>query len=100
MDIQNLTTVTARDLARDQKRVFNDVLTLGRPVIVTNHNVAKVAIVDMKVLQLMERETALQKTRNLLEMAKEAEALSKKYKIKGPKDLSTNHDKYTWGLYE
>lgn len=33
----------------------------------------------------------------LLEMALEAEKIAKKFNIKGPKDLSENHDYYTWG---
>lgn len=33
----------------------------------------------------------------LLDMAKEAERIAEKFNIKGPKDLSENHDYYTWG---
>ena len=100
MNIQNLPKITARDLARDQKTVIDNVLSRGKPVVVTHHNIPKVAIVDIKMLGFIEHENALRKTRNLINMGKEAEVIWRKLKIKGPKDLSVNHDKYTWGPHE
>lgn len=100
MQTQNLTMISVRDFLRDYKTTVDNVVASGFPVVITNRQTPQVAIVGIKTLELLERENALQKTRNLLEMAKEAEVLSKKYKIKGPKDLSINHDKYTWGPYE
>lgn len=100
MQFQGLTTISTRDFLRDYKATMNGVAKSGFPVVVTSRQKPKVAIVDLAVLQIMKRQEALQKTRNLLEMGKEAERISKKYKIKGPKDLSINHDKYTWGPYE
>jgi len=100
MQIPGLTTISVRDFIRDYKTTMNNVVASGFPVVITNRQTPQVAIVNMRTLQETENRIALEKTRNLLEMAKEAERISKKYNIKGPKDLSINHDKYTWGPYE
>lgn len=100
MQTLGLTTISVRDFIRDYRATMNNVVASGFPVVITNRQTPQVAIVSMKTLQETENKIALDKTRNLLEMAKEAERVARKYNIKGPKDLSTNHDKYTWGPYE
>ena len=100
MQTQGLTTISVRDFLRDYKATVDKIAVSGLPVVITNRRTPQVAIISMKTFQEAEDKTALEKTRNLLKMAKEAEVLAKKYKIKGPRDLSVNHDKYTWGPYE
>lgn len=100
MRMQVLTTISVRDFLRDYKAAMSKVVSSGHPIVITNRQKPQVAIVNVKDLQGIEDKTALEKTKNLLEMAKEAEVLARKYEIKGPKNLSINHDKYTWGPYE
>ena len=100
MQTQNLTTISVRNFLRDYKAIMARVIASGSPIVVTSRRRPHVAIVSMKTLQEDRNRTALEKTRNLLVMAREAEVLVKKYKIKYPKDLSVNHDKYAWGPYE
>lgn len=99
MQIQGLTTISTRDFLRAYKATMSNVVANGFPVVITNRRTPQVAIVNIQTLQDIKNKTEFEKTKNLLKMVKEAEALSKKYKIKGPKDLSINHDKYTWGPY-
>ncbi|MBI3558976.1 hypothetical protein HY085_01140 [Candidatus Gottesmanbacteria bacterium] len=100
MQTQGLTMISVRDFLRGYKATVNSVMASGFPVVVTHRQTPQVAIVSIKTLQEEKHRIELEKTRNLLVMAKEAEILAKKYKIKYPKDLSINHDKYTWGPYE
>lgn len=100
MQTQGLTTISVRDFLRSYKDTFKKVSGSGFVVVVTNKQIPQVAVVPVKTLEEIKSKTELEKTRNLLAMAKEAEEVANKYKIKGPKDLSVNHDKYTWGPYE
>lgn len=96
MDTQNLMTVSARDLARDQKGIFEDVMRYERPIVVTNRDVPQVALISMKSFEFLKQAQRPNTAKALLELAKRGEEITRKYKIKGPTDLSKNFDKYAW----
>ncbi|MHB8362200.1 MAG: type II toxin-antitoxin system prevent-host-death family antitoxin [Patescibacteria group bacterium] len=88
----DLITVTVRDILRKQKEIFSKVEATDSPIVVTQHNRPQVAIINLNDLKLLQTQKALKYTHNLLRLGDEA----KKYNPSGPKDLSSNHDKYIW----
>ncbi len=100
MQTQNLMTISVRDFLRDYKATVGNVIASGFPVVVTNRQTPQVAVVDLKSLDRLQKANQPNTAQALLELAKRGEEISRKFKIKGPKDLSVNHDKYTWGPYE
>lgn len=97
MDTTNLMTVSARNLARDQKNIFRDVMLYERPIVVTNRNVPQVALISMKSFEFLKQAQRPNTAKALLRLAEEGKKLAKKYKDKYPVDLSKNFDKYAWG---
>jgi PHD/YefM family antitoxin component YafN of YafNO toxin-antitoxin module len=89
------TTVTARDILRDYKSVFNDVRNTRRPAIVTAHKEPQVAIVSLDDLEELQRLKNKDSAKNLLDFSERARKLFTDEKL--PKDLATNHDNYLWG---
>ncbi len=85
-------TVNAREILRNYKTVFDRVKKTQQPTIVLNKKQPQVAIVSLEDL---ERLVVLQERKSALGMIKIGD-LASKLKSKGPKDLSTNLDKYTW----
>lgn len=89
------TIVTARDILRDYKRVFNDVRKTKRPAIVTTHKEPQVAIVSLEDLQRLQRLQNKDSSKNLLDFTERARKLLKNEKL--PEDLASKHDEYLWG---
>ncbi len=89
------TIVTARDILRDYKSVFNDVRKTKRPAIVTTHKEPQVAIVSLEDLQRLQRLQNKDSSKNLLDFTERARKLLKNEKL--PEDLASKHDEYLWG---
>ena len=97
MQTQNIITVSVRDFLRDYKAIVDKVVATGFPIVIANRQKPQVAVVDLKSLDVLQKANQPDTARALLELAKEGERISKKYKTKYPRDLSINHDKYVWG---
>lgn len=87
----NTNFTTIQDVRRNYKKVVKKVNETNTPTIVISNNQPQFAIVSLDMLKKMQ--TASKGAQGLLALAKWAEAEH----IKGPKDLSENHDKYIWG---
>lgn len=87
----NTNYTTIQDVRRNYKKVVKKVNETNTPTIVISNNQPQFAIVSLDMLKTMQ--TNLKGAQGLLALAKWAE----KEHIKGPKDLSENHDKYIWG---
>lgn len=90
----NFTTI--QDVRRNYKKVKNEVDEANTPTIVISNNQPQFAIVSIKMLKnftVLANTVVNKSAQGLLILAKWAE----ENHIKGPKDLSTNHDKYIWG---
>ncbi|MGI0060668.1 MAG: hypothetical protein ACREBJ_12965 [Nitrosotalea sp.] len=88
----NYTTI--QDVRRNYKKVKDEVDETNTPTIVISNNQPQFAIVSMKMLQNFHGKTSnSQGAQGLLALARFAE----ENHIKGPKDLSENHDTYIWG---
>lgn len=85
-------TITARELVRNYKQVFDNIKKTKRPSVVSARREPQVAIVSLEDLEKLNQLKAQQSARGLLRLAE----LGKKIKGEGPKDLSANLDKYTW----
>ena len=89
-------TVNIRDLSRSPKRIFEEVKKTKQPRQVINKKEPQAVIVSLETFKEFEELKSKQKQQGsalaLLKIAQMAEQL----KTKGPKDLSTNLDKYTW----
>lgn len=97
MQIQGLTTISVRDFLRGYKATMAKVVASGLPTVVTSRQKPRVAVIDMNSLTKLRDGEELKYTRNFIQMGEEARKINQKYKITGPKDLSANLDKYTWG---
>lgn len=89
-------TVNIRDLSRSPKRIFEEVKKTKQPRQVVSQKEPQAVIVSMEDFKDFEELKSKQKQQGsalaLLKIGQMAEQL----KVKGPKDLSTNLDKYTW----
>lgn len=88
------TTITARDILRDYKNVFNDVKRTNRPAIVTSHKEPQVAIISLEDLEKLQRLQNRDSAKSLLDFAEKARRLLEDEKLPG--DLAANHDDYLW----
>lgn len=87
----NTNFTTIQDVRRNYKKVAEQVNGTNIPTIVISNNQPQFAIVSLDMLKTMQRNPS--GAQGLLALAKWAE----EQHIKGPKDLSENHDKYIWG---
>lgn len=87
----NFTTI--QKVRRDYKKVVEEVVETNTPTIVISNNQPQFAIVSIEMLKNIRIPAYPQSTQGFLALAKWAE----ENHIKGPKDLSENHDKYIWG---
>lgn len=87
----NTNFTTIQDVRRNYKKVVEQVNDTKTPTIVISNNQPQFAIVSLDMLKTMQ--TNIGGAQGLLALAKWAEQKH----IKGPKDLSENHDKYIWG---
>ncbi|HEX8932457.1 MAG TPA: type II toxin-antitoxin system Phd/YefM family antitoxin [Patescibacteria group bacterium] len=85
----NFTTI--QQVRRNYKKVVKQVEDTNTPTVVISNNQPQFAIVSMDMIKKIQMPSG--GTEGLLALAEWA----KKENIKGPKDLSTNHDKYIWG---
>ena len=89
----NFTTI--QDVRRNYKKVKDEVDETNTPTIVISNNQPQFAIVSIKMLKnfSVPMTSGNNSAQGLLALAKWAE----ENHVRGPKDLSENHDKYIWG---
>jgi PHD/YefM family antitoxin component YafN of YafNO toxin-antitoxin module len=87
----NTTTISAREMLRNYKKVAKNVQKTGERVIVTSQKKPQVAIVNLKDLKILEEERGRRSTQATLKLIG---IIPKNSGL--PRDLSKNHDKYTW----
>lgn len=88
------TTVTAREMLRRYKEVFERVKQTGQPTLVLSHKQPQVAIVSLEDFAQLEELHYLKSAKALLEVAKKTREVLKGEKL--PTDLSEKHDEYLW----
>jgi hypothetical protein len=89
-----LDTVTAREIQRNYRRIFDQVKGSQRPIIVISNNQPQVAIVSLDVLARVEQLPPADSAQVLLEVAGAVRETLKDEPL--PADLSEQHDKYVW----
>lgn len=87
----NTTTVTARDILRNYKEVFDKVKKTKQPAVVISRKEPQVAIVSLDDLERLKILKNKQSTKALLDLAG---IIPKGSGL--PADLSKKHDEYTW----
>ncbi|MBI2039688.1 type II toxin-antitoxin system Phd/YefM family antitoxin [Candidatus Microgenomates bacterium] len=85
------TIVTARDILRNYRRVFDKVKKTRQPAIVVSKRKPQVAIVSLDDLERLKSLKNKQSTKVLLDLAG---IIPKGSGL--PADLSEKHDEYTW----
>lgn len=88
----NTTTVTARDILRNYREVFDKVKETKQPAVVISQKEPQVAIVPMEDLEKLKQLKNKQSTKALLDLAG---IIPKGSGL--PSDLSKKHNEYTWG---
>lgn len=84
-------TVTARDILRNYRQVFNKVKKTKQPAVVVSKKEPQVAIISLDDLERLKALKNKQSTKALLDMAG---MIPKGSGL--PADLSEKHDEYTW----
>lgn len=87
----NTVTVTARDMLRNYREVFNKVKRTKQPAVVISRKEPQVAIVSLEDLERLRALKNIQSTKALLDLAG---IIPKGSGL--PKDLSEKHNEYTW----
>lgn len=87
----NTVTVTARDVLRNYREVFDKVKKTKQPAIVVSRKEPQVAIVSLDDLERLRALKNRQSTKALLDMAG---IIPKGSGL--PVDLSDKHDEYAW----
>ena len=87
----NTVTVTARDILRNYKEVFDKVKRTKEPAIVVSQKEPQVAIISLDDLEKLKVLRNKQSTKALLDLAS---IIPKGSGL--PVDLSEKHDDYTW----
>ncbi len=87
----NTVTVTARDILRNYKEVFDKVKKTKQPAVVVSQKQPQVAIVSLEDLEKLKVLKNKQSTKALLDLAG---IIPKGSGL--PDDLSGKHDEYTW----
>lgn len=87
--------ITARDILRNYKQVFDKVKNTKQPAVVMSQKEPQVAIVSLDDLEKLQKLRYQNSAKALLDVAKKVNKLLKDEKL--PKDLSENHDYYAWG---
>lgn len=83
--------ITARDVIRNYKAVFDKVKKTREPAIVVSQKQPQVVIVSIDDFERMQQQKS---TKNLLDLTYKVRGILKDESL--PVDLSTNHDYYTW----
>jgi len=89
----NTSYTNIRDIQRNYKRVGEEVNKTDKPLIVMSKNQPQFVIVSLKTFDKIQQLDSQNSASRLLAIARWAE----ENHIKGPKDLSENHNKYAWG---
>lgn len=84
-------TITARDILRNYKEVFDKVKKTKRPAVVMSQKEPQVAIVAIEDLEKLKQLKNKQSTKALLDLAG---IIPKGSGL--PSDLSQKHNEYTW----
>lgn len=87
----NTVTVTARDILRNYKEVFDKVKRTKQPAVVMSQKQPQVAIVSLEDLEKLGQIKNKQSTKALLDLAG---IIPKGSGL--PSDLSKKHNEYTW----
>lgn len=87
----NTVTVTARDILRNYKEVFDEVKRTKQPAVVISQKEPQVAIVPMEDLEKLRQLKNKQSTKALLDLAG---IIPKGSGL--PADLSKKHNEYAW----
>lgn len=87
----NPVTVTARDILRNYKKVFDKVKRTKQPAVVISQKEPQVAIVPVEDLEKLRQLKNKQSTKALLDLAG---IIPKGSGL--PADLSQKHNEYTW----
>lgn len=85
------TTITAREMLRNYRQVFDKVKRTRQPAVVTSQRKPQVAIVPLEDLENLKNLKNKQSTKALLDLAG---AIPKGSGL--PADLSGEHNKYAW----
>ncbi len=81
-----------REVQRNYKKVVEEVKKTHTPTIVMSKNEPQFAIVSLDMLERLREPEQNRSAQALLELSH----LAMREGIKGPVDLSENHDAYTW----
>lgn len=87
----NTVNITARDILRNYKKVFEKVKKTKQPAVVMSQKEAQVAIVSLEDLEKLNQIKNKQSTKALLDLAG---IIPKGSGL--PADLSKKHNEYTW----
>ncbi|MDD5147399.1 MAG: hypothetical protein PHV63_02520 [Candidatus Daviesbacteria bacterium] len=87
----NIITVTARDILRNYKGIFDTVKKTKQPAVVVSQKEPQVAIISLDDLERLKILKNIQSTKALLDLAG---IIPKGSGL--PADLSEKHDEYTW----
>lgn len=91
INMLNTTTITARDILRNYREVFDKVKKTKQPAVVMSQKEPQVAIVPMEDLEKLKQLKNKQSTKALLDLAG---IIPKGSGL--PSDLSKKHNEYTW----
>ena len=86
--------VTARDILRNYKKVFEKVKRTKEPVVVIAKKKPQVAIISLDGLEDLQKLKYKTGAKALLDIAIKAQKILRDEKL--PKDLSEKHDYYGW----
>lgn len=89
-------TVNVRDLSRSPKRVFEEIKRTKQPREVVSQKEPQAVIVSLETFKEFEKLKSRQRQQSSARALLKIAQLAEKFKARGPKDLSTNLDKYTW----
>lgn len=87
----DVVTVTARDILRNYKKVFDKVKRTKQPAVVISQKEPQVAIISLDDLERLRVLKNIQSTKALLDLAG---IIPKGSGL--PVDLSVGHDEHTW----
>lgn len=88
----NTNFTNIRDIQRNYKKVSKEINETDKPLIVMSKNQPQFVVVSLKTLDRLQENESQDSAQKLLDVV----AWAKKEGIKGPKDLSQNHNEYAW----
>ena len=88
----NTNFTNIRDIQRNYKKIGEEVNRTDKPLVVMSKNQPQFVVVSLKTLDRLQENETRNSAQKLLDIAAQVRKLG----IKGPKDLSQNHNKYAW----